>query len=217
MHTQEPGNLGRLLVLADELAGVCDLLGRQGRGAAEPNALRLRRRAAGARALMDQAALELGNAGEESQHHAPGRRRRVGPRLGQRTQAGLGVADPLSNVEKIARRSGEAIKPRHRHHVPGLQMVQHLRQLAAAALRAGCLFLEHALAAGRFQRRALLVESLAVGRDAGISDKQGQGLPRGRHARNLPRANRRGNPYYATRKLSRVLEFLRQRSIIEIG
>lgn len=26
MHTQEPGNLGRLLVLADELAGVCDLV-----------------------------------------------------------------------------------------------------------------------------------------------------------------------------------------------
>ena len=117
MHTQEPGNLGRLLVLADELAGVCDLLGRQGRGAAEPNALRLRRRAAGARALMDQAALELGNAGEESQHHAPGRRRRVGPRLGQRSQAGLGLADPLGNIEKIARRSGEAIEPRHRHHV----------------------------------------------------------------------------------------------------
>ncbi len=52
MHTQEPGNLGRLLVLADELAGVCDLLGRKGRGPAEPNALRLRRSSAGARALM---------------------------------------------------------------------------------------------------------------------------------------------------------------------
>ena len=179
MHTQEPGNLGRLLVLADELAGVGDLLGRQGRGAAEPDAPRLRRRSAGARALMDQAALELGNAREEGQHHAPGRRRRVGPRLGQRSQAGLGVADPLGYVEKIARRSGEAIKPRHRHHVAGLQMVQQLRQLGAAALRARCLFLEHTLAAARLQRRALLVEGLAFGRDAGISDKQGQGLPRG--------------------------------------
>ena len=103
MDAQEPGNFGRLLVLADELAGVCDLLGREGRGAAEPNALRLRSGPAGAGALMDQAALELGNAGEECQHHAPGRRRRVGPRLGQRSQAGLGVADPLGYVEKIAR------------------------------------------------------------------------------------------------------------------
>ena len=199
MHTQEPGNLGRLLVLADELAGVCDLLGRQGRGAAKPDALRLRGGPAGTRALVDQAALELGNAGEECQHHAPGRRRRVGPRLGQRSQAGPSVADPLGNVEKIARRSGEAIKPRHRHHVAGLQMVQHLRQLGAAALRAGCLFLEHALAAGRFQRRALLVEGLAIGRDAGISDHHGAGGFRCyAHRSNLAGASRRENPYSAT-------------------
>lgn len=83
MHTKKPSNLcRRLLVFVDELAGVCDLLGRQDRRAAEPNALRLCRRSAGARALMDQATLELGNASEECQHHAPGRRRRVGPRLG---------------------------------------------------------------------------------------------------------------------------------------
>ena len=102
MHTEKPGNLGRLLVLADELAGVRDLLGRKGRGAAEPNPLRLRSGPAGAGALMDQTALELGNAGEERQHHAPGRRRRVGPRLGQGPQTRLGLPDPLGSVEKIA-------------------------------------------------------------------------------------------------------------------
>jgi len=102
MHAQKPGNLGRLLVIADDLARVCDLLGRWGRGATEPTPLRLRRDPAGAGALVDQAALELGNAGEERQHHAPGRRRRVGPRLGQGPQTRLGLPDPLGSVEKIA-------------------------------------------------------------------------------------------------------------------
>lgn len=83
MHAQEPGDLGRLLVVVDELARVRNLFGRKGRGTTEANTLRLGSRPAGARALMDQAALELGNAGEERQHHAPGRRRGVGPRLGQ--------------------------------------------------------------------------------------------------------------------------------------
>src|SRR5690606_35163170 len=54
------------------------------------------------------------------------------------------------------------------------------------------------LAAGRLQRRALLVEGLAFGRDAGISDQQGRGFLMSDPARNLPRANRRGNPYSAT-------------------
>lgn len=47
MHTQKPGNLGRLLILGDELARVRDLLGRKGRGATEPTPLRLHGRPAG--------------------------------------------------------------------------------------------------------------------------------------------------------------------------
>lgn len=94
MHFQKPGDFRhRLLVVMDELAGVRDLLGRQGRGGAEPHTPRLRRDPAGARALHDQAALEIRNAGEHGQHHAPGRRRRVGPRLCQRSQASAGLLD----------------------------------------------------------------------------------------------------------------------------
>ena len=56
MHFQKPGDFRhRLLVVMDELAGVRDLLGRQGRGGAEPHTPRLRRDPAGARALHDQA------------------------------------------------------------------------------------------------------------------------------------------------------------------
>ena len=110
MHLQEAGDLSyRLLVLLDELAGVRDLLGRQGRGGTEPHASGLRRDPAGASALHDQGPLELGHAGEDGQHHAPGRRRRVGPWLCQRAQVSAGLVDPLRDRQEVGRRSGEAV------------------------------------------------------------------------------------------------------------
>ena len=64
MHPQKPGDFRhRLLVLMDELAGVGDLLGRQGRGRTKPHTSGLRRDPAGARAVHDQAALEIRDAG----------------------------------------------------------------------------------------------------------------------------------------------------------
>ena len=67
MHTQEAGDFrNRLVFLVDELARVGDLLGREGRGGAEPHASGLRCDPAGARALRDQGSLELGHAGDIS-------------------------------------------------------------------------------------------------------------------------------------------------------
>ena len=101
MHTQEAGDFrNRLVFLVDELARVGDLLGREGRGGAEPHASGLRCDPAGARALRDQGSLELGHAGEHGQHHAPGRRRRIRPRLCQRAQASAGLLDPLRDRQK---------------------------------------------------------------------------------------------------------------------
>lgn len=109
VNLEDLGDGAGFLAALDELAGKRDLLGRQGRGATEPNALRLRGGSAAAGALVDQGSLKLGNAGEDRQHHAPGRRCRIGPRLGQRTQAGLSRVQALGNVEKIACRSREAV------------------------------------------------------------------------------------------------------------
>lgn len=44
-------------------------------------------------ALNDERTFELGNASEYGQHHAPRRRRRIGPRLGQTAQAHTGFLD----------------------------------------------------------------------------------------------------------------------------
>ena len=86
MHTNSRATSAGF-VLADELAGV-----RSARPKGKP-----KRTPSGLRAVRPalvrswiKTALELGNAGEDGQHHAPRRRRRVGPRFGQRSQAGLG-------------------------------------------------------------------------------------------------------------------------------
>ena len=72
-NCQEPRDFrNRLFLVSDELAGVRDLLGRQGRGGTKPHAPRLRRDPAGAGALHDQGSLEIRDAGEHGQHHAPG-------------------------------------------------------------------------------------------------------------------------------------------------
>ena len=220
MNLQHLGDGTRFLPTVDELAGKGNLLGRQGRGAAEPDALRHRGGTAATGALMDQGSLELRDAGEDRQHHAAGRRRSVGPRLGEGPQAGLGRIQPFGDVEKIARRPGEAVKPGDRHHVTRPQHFEHPRKLGPVTPGAGCLFFIDALASCRLQRRALLVQGLVVGRDAGISDEQG-GLGSCGRARNLPRAIRRGNPYSAAELNSNAKPrknsgFSRQAAVISI-
>jgi len=141
MHIEHLRHGARLLISINELAGERDLFLRKGRRPAEPDTLRLRGRSPGTGALMDQGSLELGNAGEERQHHAPRRRRGVGPWLGQRSQASLGHVQTLGDIEKVARRSGEAIKSGDHHHVADADMVEHEGELRPVPLRARRLFL----------------------------------------------------------------------------
>lgn len=202
MNLENLSDSAGLLAVLDELAGKRDLFGRQGRGPAEPDTLRLRSRSAGAGPLMDQGPLELGDAGEHSQHHAARRRRGISPGLRKRPQTGASRLDLFGDVEKISRRSGKAIQAGHRHHVIGAQMIEHKGELRSVSFRSGDFFLINPLASRCQQRGALLVKVLVVGRDAGISDEQGQGFRRERESRNLPRAIRRGNPYSATEQIS---------------
>ena len=60
--------------------------------------VRTSRHAAAPGTVNDEGALKLGDAGEHGQHHAPGRRRRIGPRLGQAAQIGAGLLDALGDA-----------------------------------------------------------------------------------------------------------------------
>ena len=64
-----------------------------------------------ARALVDQRSLELGDAGEHRQYHPARRRGRIGPGLGERTQAGASILKLFGDFKEITRRAGQAIEP----------------------------------------------------------------------------------------------------------
>lgn len=110
MHTEQAGDLSnRFAFLLSELPGMDDLLGRERGARPKPHPARLGSDPAGAGSLHDQGPLEIGDAGEHGQHHAPGRGGGIGPRFGQRAEASTGFLDALSDFQQVkverARRS----------------------------------------------------------------------------------------------------------------
>src|SRR5262245_17454650 len=92
----------------------------------ELHALGLRTRTAIASARLDQLALELGQAAKHSQHQSTVRRRGISPRIGERLEAGTGLADRIEDVEQIARRSSEPIEPRHQQQITSVETLDQL-------------------------------------------------------------------------------------------
>jgi hypothetical protein len=95
------------LTLIDQAQGEDDLLGREFRLAAKFDAALLcgdaSKTGAVANECQNECQIELGNAGEHGQHHLARRRRRIGPRLAQRFQAGAGDRDLLRQFQKVTR------------------------------------------------------------------------------------------------------------------
>ena len=60
----------------------------------------------------------------------------AGPRLGQGSELRLGVHDALDDAEQVKGAAGEAIDPRHRHHVDGGQLAEHPVKFAPVGMRA---------------------------------------------------------------------------------
>jgi hypothetical protein len=85
----------------------------------------------------------------------------------------LGIHDALDDPEQVEGATGEAVDPRHRHHVAGGQLAEHLVKLASVGPRAGHLFAVDvaAAASGLAKLLKLAVEGLPVSGDAGITDK----------------------------------------------
>ena len=65
-------------ILVDQIADRRDLIRNQNSTCSELHAARLGGHAAVPTAVDDQGTFELGDAGDHSQHHVPGRRRRIG-------------------------------------------------------------------------------------------------------------------------------------------
>src|SRR5580704_9697987 len=140
------------------------LMRRERRLPAELDAVCDGARPAFARAGADQIALELGQAAEHGQHQPPMRCGGVGPRVAERSESGLLVGDRRQYVEKVARRSRQAIEPRHHKHVAGVELVEDTAELGAVGLRAAGRGAVDLLRASRAQLPHRRVNALAVRR-----------------------------------------------------
>jgi hypothetical protein len=65
----------------------------------------------------DKIALDVRQSPKDGNHQAPGAGCGVGPRLGQRAELPARIHDALDGGEQVESRAGEAVNPRHRHHV----------------------------------------------------------------------------------------------------
>jgi hypothetical protein len=79
----------------------------------------------------------------------------------------------LEDGKQVEGRAGEAVDPRHRHHVAGGKGLEHFEKLAPVGPRAGCLLAVNLGAARSAELRKLSVERLSIGADAGIAETAG--------------------------------------------
>lgn len=97
MNLEYLGHVACRPAFVDEALTECDLFRGELGGPAEADASLHGRDASAAGALLDQRPLELGDAGEHGQHHAPSGRCGVGPGLAQRAQPGVSIAQLFGN------------------------------------------------------------------------------------------------------------------------
>lgn len=128
------------------------------------------------RALRDPFALELSDGSEDVKDETAGRCRRVDI-LGQGPESCPACPYGFDDVEKVLQRPGKAIILGDYHHIALTELVDHLIELQAFALRSGDLFGVDALGTGALKSVDLSFKLLLVCRDAGISDNHAAMLP----------------------------------------
>jgi hypothetical protein len=92
------------------------------------------------------------------------RRGGVGPCIAKRSETGFPIGDRREGVQQVARRSGQPVKPRHHHHVAGVELGQQAAKLRPVGLRTARHFAEDLAGAGRAKLPDLGVNALAVRR-----------------------------------------------------
>src|SRR5262245_11796101 len=86
------------------------------------------------RSGSNQLALEFGQATKHGEHQSAMSSRGIGPSILERFEARAALADLIEHVEQVARRAGQAIKPRDHDHVARLKPADCLRQFGPVRL-----------------------------------------------------------------------------------
>jgi hypothetical protein len=92
------------------------------------------------------------------------------------------LGDRRERVQQVTGRSSQPVKPRHHHHVAGVELGQQAAKLRPVGLDAARHFAEHLAGSGRTKLPDLGVNALAVRGDAGIAVNRDMGLCDGAHS-----------------------------------
>src|SRR3546814_811980 len=133
MDVEGPGDLADRFAVADEVAGGLLLVLTHFTGPSERDATRDGSASAIIGAAEDECALELGDAGEHGQDHAPRRAGGIGPWLIKRLESGLLFSDPFGDAKQLAGRAGETIEPGDHQDIVLAQLVEQLLEFGAQA------------------------------------------------------------------------------------
>jgi hypothetical protein len=124
-------------------------------------------------ARPDQVFLELGQPAQHGQHQAIVRGRRVGPGVGEGTEAGFLAGDRRENAQGGTGRAGEAVEPCHHRHVAVGELVEQAAKLRPVGLVALRHLAEHLFRPIPAQRRDLCRDALASCRYPRIAANHG--------------------------------------------
>ena len=123
----------------------------------------------------DQVSLHVRQTAQHGQHEPAGAGAGIGPRLRQGPEPRPGIRDLLDDGEQVEGRARQAVDARHRHHVAGGELLEHLLQLLPVGPRPGRLLPMNPHAPGRLQLLKLGIKGLAIGADAGVADRPERG------------------------------------------
>jgi len=144
----------------------CSPVNADGRPTCRPR-IRAASRAAAARSPINVLSF-ICQAGEDAQHHPPGRGRRVDP-LPQRPQHNPTLPQRLHRLHDARQTASQTIQRHHRHRVPGPGIRHQLSQTRTVIPRPGHRVGEHPTRnAGRRQRIELLIQHLMPRAHPGI-------------------------------------------------
>ena len=106
----------------------------------------------------DQRALELRDASKDGEHHAPGRRRRIGPGLGNGLQSGVFCLDSLRDAQQLERGAREAAQASDDNDVIGAQLGEQALERSGRFWRAPEVFSSNSFSQPAASRRSRWME-----------------------------------------------------------
>jgi hypothetical protein len=165
------GKLAQCCTLFSTIAGLGPLRHRQLRWSTHVLASSHRTNSAFSRARTDQVALYIGKPAKYGNHQSTRAGTSIGPWLCQRPELRSSVDNTFDDREQVEGAAGKPINPGDRDDIPGDEFLEQLLEFASVGPRTAGLLPVDFIAPACAKLLKLRVERLAIGADAGVSEK----------------------------------------------